>query len=116
MTDDRVSRRAAQLKADAARDLTALSRELSAKGKLVEAGWLGFRLAVVHPDASPAQLGDMRGAFFAGAHHLYSSIMAILDPGTEPTPGDLERMAKIAAELDAFGAQLEGAIRTEWSA
>lgn len=83
-------------------DLVRFAQELTAKGKLLEAGWLGFRLAVVPPDAPPIQLDEMRMAFFGGAQHLLTSIMTMLDPGAEETDADLERMNQIQAELAAF--------------
>jgi hypothetical protein len=44
----------------------------------------------------------MRMAFFAGAQHLFGTIMTVLEPGDEPTPKDLQRMDLIHLELDAF--------------
>lgn len=87
--------------------LERLSRELTDKGKLIEAGWVGLRLAAVPLDASPAQLTEMRKAFFAGAQHLFSSIMTILDEGAEPTDADLARLSLIDTELRSFGHDLE---------
>jgi hypothetical protein len=82
--------------------LERLSRELADKGKLIEAGWVGLRVACDLHDAPKQQLDEMRNAFFAGAQHLFASIMAILDPGSEPTDKDLERMDLIDRELKAF--------------
>lgn len=82
--------------------LERLSRELADQGKLIEAGWVGLRLAAVPLDASAVQLEEMRNAFFAGAQHLFSSIMTILEPDAEPTDKDLERMTLIDKELRAF--------------
>lgn len=82
--------------------LERLSRELTDEGKLIEAGWVGLRLAAVPLDAPAIQLDEMRNAFFAGAQHLYSSIMTILDPGAEPTDNDLRRMELIHNELQGF--------------
>ena len=82
--------------------LERLSRELVDQGKLTEAGWVGLRLAVMHPDAPADQLREMRMAFFAGAQHLFGSIMGILEPGEEPTDKDCARMGLIDAELKTF--------------
>jgi hypothetical protein len=82
--------------------LERLSRELVDQGKLIEAGWVGLRLAAMHPDSPPDQLREMRMAFFAGAQHLFGSIMSILDPGEEPTDDDLKRMDLIDKELKGF--------------
>lgn len=82
--------------------LKRLSQELTDQGKLIEAGWVGLRLACDLHDAPADQLREMRMAFFGGAQHLYSSIMTILDPGEDPTTADLSRMEKIDAELKTF--------------
>lgn len=82
--------------------LERLSRELVDKGKLIEAGWLSMRLACDLHDAPADQLREMRMAFFAGAQHLFSSIMTIMEPGSEPTDKDLERMDLIDRELREF--------------
>jgi hypothetical protein len=45
-----------------------------------------------------------------GAHHLFTSIMTILEPGTEPTAKDLKRMDLIDKELRGFRGELEARI------
>ncbi|MEI9995147.1 MAG: hypothetical protein WDM91_11170 [Rhizomicrobium sp.] len=73
------------------------------QGLLIEAGWVSLRIAAIPPDAPEVQLEEMRNAFFAGAKHLFSSIMIVLDPGSEePTAADMARMDKIQRELDAY--------------
>jgi len=91
-------------------------RELTDKGRLVEAGWVGFRLAAIPSHAPKAQLEEMRSVFFAGAQHLFSSIMTVLDPGQDPTEPDLARMEQIASELERFIRTYETSIKTEGSA
>lgn len=87
--------------------LELLSKQLTDQGLLIEAGWVSLRHAAIPPEASQAQLDGMRDAFFAGAQHLFASIMTILDPGDEePTEADMKRMSQIADELDKFGKQL----------
>lgn len=90
-----------------AADLTALSRRLSDQGKLIEAGWIGLRIACMDLAAPEVQVNEMRMAFMAGAQHPFSSIMNILDPGEEPTAADLARIEKISNELDEFGRTFE---------
>lgn len=82
--------------------LERLSRELVDQGKLIEAGWVGLRVACDLEDTPKVQLQEMRNAFFAGAQHLFASIMAILEPDAEPTDKDLERMDLIDRELKTF--------------
>lgn len=79
-----------------------LSEHLADDGKIIEGGWEGFRLAVLPDHAPDIQRTEMRKAFFAGAQHLFASIMSILDPGSEPTERDLKRMGLIHQELEAF--------------
>ena len=71
-------------------------------GKIIEAGWLALRAQAIPSDAPQIQLDEMRQAFFAGAQHLFSSIMSMLDPESEPTERDMRRMDSIDKELRAF--------------
>lgn len=86
--------------------LERLIRSLMDEGKIIEAGWVGLRLAAIADSAPPTQLSEMRMAFFAGAQHLFSSIMSALDPGKEETPGDIHKMSQIQVELDRFEDEL----------
>jgi hypothetical protein len=93
----------ARLIEQAASDLT---KDLADKGKLIEAGFAVFAHFVIPKDAPPDQLSDMRLAYMAGAEHLFSSIMNILDPGEEPTDADLLRMDLIQKEIDEWRGRL----------
>lgn len=77
-----------------------LTKQLAANGKLIAGGWESYRAVIIPPTAPEIQITETKKAFFAGAQHLFSSIMAILDPGAEPTEQDLQRMTDIAAELE----------------
>lgn len=59
------------------------------------------------PNTSNVQLDEMRKAFFAGAQHLFASIMGILEPGAEPTEKDLVRMDHIDKELREFVSKMK---------
>jgi hypothetical protein len=87
-------------------DLRVLSQTLADNGKLIEAGWIGLQTRWVPADAGPLQRAEMRQAFFAGALHLFSSVMQIMDDDREPTAADLRRMDQIEAELKAFEKEL----------
>jgi hypothetical protein len=80
----------------------ALTKRLVDEGKLVEAGWVAYEKLVMHPDAPQLQRDECRIAFFAGAQHLFSSVLSFLDPGTEPTLKDLKRMSQLDTELRTF--------------
>jgi hypothetical protein len=82
--------------------LERLARELVDAELLIETGWINFCKAGGLEDAPKIQLDEMRNAFFAGAQHVFHSIMSVLDPGGEPTDADLKRMDKIDQELRRF--------------
>jgi hypothetical protein len=92
-----------RLSATAQRELIdRVTKEFADKGKIIEGGWTAFWLLELKGRASNDQVREMRKAYFLGAQHLYASIMSFMDEGSEPTDGDLSRMAKIDRELAAF--------------
>ena len=82
--------------------LERVTRDLIDSGKFIEAGWVSMRIACDLVDAPADQLREMRMAFFAGAQHLFGSILSVLEPGDEPTEKDLKRMDLIHTELQDF--------------
>lgn len=90
-----------------------VTRELLDNGKIIAAGWTLFRSYVIPKDAPLIQIQEMEKAFFAGAQHLWGSIMSGLDEDAEITPQDERRMELIGAELDAFGERLKAEIECE---
>ena len=84
-------------------DLEKLSRDLIDSGKLIEAGFIGLRIAATAKDAPEIQVHEMRIAFFAGAQHLFGTVMTVLEPDAEPTEKDMEatvtKVQKIAREI-----------------
>jgi hypothetical protein len=90
--------------------LEEIVRKLNADGKLIEAGWVGLRLAAIPETAPQIQLDEMRLAFFAGAQHLWGCLNGGLldpDPNAEPTEKDLARMEAINDELNRFLAEFK---------
>lgn len=79
-----------------------LTKQATDQGKLIEIGWLALRKMCIAENASDIQISEMRNSFFAGAQHLYASIMSVLEPGSEPTDKDLDRMRLIDNELREF--------------
>lgn len=82
--------------------LAALMQKMNDQGRLIEAGWLSLRLAAVPMDAPQTQIDEMRNAFFAGAQHLFSSIMLMMTEGDDVEDQDLSTLEKIQQELDEF--------------
>ncbi len=85
----------------------AMTKRLAEEGRLIEMGWVGLRLLAIPHVASERQVSEMRMAFMAGAQHLFSSIMVMLDPEDEVSPADLRKLDLINRELEAFGAELK---------
>lgn len=83
----------------------AVSKKLVDRGCLIEAGWQSLRTLSLPADAPPMQLEEMRNAFFAGAHHVFGTMINMLDPDKEPTDNDLRRMSMIHSELTQFIAE-----------
>lgn len=82
--------------------INAITKRLVDQGLLIEAGWQTLRAMSVSPRASQIQINEMRNAFFAGAQHLFASVLGILDPEEEITDNDMRRMDAIAKELQNF--------------
>lgn len=79
-----------------------LTKKFVDEGKLIEAGFQAYRMLSIPPNAPEIQVSECRLAYFFGAQHLFSSIMGVLDEGTEPTEDDLRRLDLINTELAAF--------------
>ena len=85
----------------------AVTKTAADDGKLIEAGFNALHTLAIAPDSPQIQVDEMKLAYMAGAQHLWASIMSILDPGEDETPGDMMRMALIQAELDSWKQTLE---------
>lgn len=96
--------------------LERLTRQLADEGRLIEAGWIGLRLAAIPLDAPPTQLDEMHKAYMAGAQHLWASIMTMLDPAPEEAAADMRKMSLIEAELAAYTDKLMADMPTEGTA
>lgn len=70
------------------------------KRRPVADAWASFERNVVPPSAGATQRQEMRLAFYAGAHSLFTSILKGLSPGAEPQPSDLAMLDDISAEFD----------------
>lgn len=72
----------------------------------IGAEWRSYRTRVIPLTAPAIQATECRRAFYAGAQALLHVILAVLEPGLEPTAADLRAMDEIAAELTAFSEQV----------
>ena len=79
-----------------------LTKELIDKGLIIEAGWTALKFITIPDNAPEIQVEEMRVAFFAGAHHLFNSLMTCLEEGKEATDLDLNRLTLISKELESF--------------
>jgi hypothetical protein len=87
-----------------------LTKEFADKGRLIEGGYAVFEHLVIAKDAPDIQKSEMKLAFMAGAEHLFSSIMATLDPEAEPTMADMHRMNLIQKEIDEWRAKISARV------
>lgn len=62
---------------------------------------------VIPEDASPVQIKETRQAFYSGAAILFSVLMMDLDEDHEPTDEDMQKMADLQNEIDAFGQEID---------
>lgn len=91
-----------QLPPDIRKVIDEVTKKLIDEGKLLEAGFAALRIVGIPENASDAQVRDMRNSYFAGAQHLFASLMSVLEAGQEATEKDLERVTLIFRELEAF--------------
>jgi hypothetical protein len=82
--------------------VTEITRMFVDQGKLIEAGWIVLRIMAAPDDWSEEMLDEMRNAYFAGAQHLFASMMSVMEEGAEPTEADMRRVSAINDELNAF--------------
>lgn len=82
--------------------LLKLQKKLADEGMLIEAGWVGFRLSAIPQGAPKDQLSAMKIAFMAGAAHVFTAMIGIMDEDAEPTDADMERMQLIHEEMERF--------------
>lgn len=82
--------------------VAAITKSAMDKGLIIEAGWAAFAAVIYPRGMSQTQHDQLRDAFFAGAQHLFGSIISALDPGDDPTLADIRRLDLINSELDAF--------------
>lgn len=88
---------------------TEFTRKLFDEGKIIEAGWIGLMIACKLQNASDTQKAEMRKAFYAGAQHVFASLVNHFEEGTEPTENDLNRMTMLHDELSAWAEGLQKA-------
>jgi hypothetical protein len=79
-----------------------LARHLADKGLMVEGGWQMMKALVMPKNAPVQQIHDCRIFFFAGAQHVWSSLLSIMEKGTDATEADLRRMENIEQEMGRF--------------
>lgn len=82
-------------------------RQHAIDGSMIAFAWEGFRKFVIPPDAGEAQLTDLKGTFFAGAHTMFEFLAAVGDDLAEDEA--MAIMSGLNEELRAY-ADLMGAV------
>jgi hypothetical protein len=67
--------------------------------KVIAEAWRSYERHVVPASAPEIQRSETKKAFYAGASTLFGAILAMLEPGEEPTEADLRKMDAVAQEL-----------------
>lgn len=70
--------------------------------------WEGFRSAVVHPDAPPSQIYEMRLAFYAGIHSMLRLQLNVIGEDSCSEDEGAAIMQRIHEECMAFGSDNNG--------
>lgn len=84
-----------------------VARGLVDRGLLVEAGFHVIEMKLKEQGKNVAERNEAKVMFFSGAHHVFSAIIGILDPGVEPTNADLRRLTQLHTELQAHEATIK---------
>lgn len=72
------------------------------------AAWRTYRTRVIPLTAPPVQATESRRAFYAGAHALFTVMLAALEPGDgEPTAAELRMVDELDEELRAFAQEIK---------
>lgn len=79
-----------------------LAKLMASEGRLIESGFVGLMSAAYPNGVGDDQKSQLRQSFFAGAQHLFGSIMGIMDDDSEPTAGDFKKIDLIDHELQAW--------------
>ncbi len=72
---------------------------MSARARRLAEAWESYQTRILPTEAPPVQIQECRRAFYAGAAALFETLMAGLEPGTDPTPRDLTLVDGLADEL-----------------
>ena len=77
------------------------------QGRVVEGGWQGLSTIWELDKGSELQRSEMRKAFYAGAQHVFASIMGLMGPEQEePSEREEKVLSDIHKELDKFAAEM----------
>jgi hypothetical protein len=69
--------------------------------------WLDYDMKVIPREAPEIQRRETRRAYYAGATTLLALILQSLEPGAEPTEGELRKMDQLKEEIDKFWVEVK---------
>lgn len=87
---------------DAKELFSIMAKELLNQCKIVEGGFSGYKTHIFPSGLPPFQEEELRNAFFAGAQHLYGTMMAVFSEAGDPSDEDMRNMDAIHTELKEF--------------
>ena len=68
---------------------------------------MSYRLDVIPANAPPLQVQECRRAFYSGALACWRAVLDVEDNQEEPTQAEMDHMARIQEEFDAYGEELK---------
>lgn len=83
--------------------IVVITKKYADEGKIIEAGFATMlATGAINGNLQPEVIAQLRMVFFAGAQHLWGSIMSMSDDGANVTDAESRRMDLINEELIAF--------------
>jgi hypothetical protein len=81
---------------------------MSTRDTTIRAGWDDYDRTILPPEAGAVQRRETRRAFYAGAIHMFHTLVTNVSAtgDDEPTAEDLAMMDRLKAEIDRYAADL----------
>lgn len=86
--------------------LRQFSQKLVDEGKIIAAGFEVVK-NTLGQGLPAAEIGRLQLAYFAGAQHVFSSIITMFEDGDGATEKDIERLTKMGMEIETINEVLE---------
>jgi len=93
----------------------AYALKLIKDGALIEAGFSVIEKRLKEEGKGVKVRNEAKAMFFAGAQHIFATIVRVLEPGAEATDNDVRVMEQISVELEAHEAMIKARFGVNYS-